>query len=158
MLQNPSWETNQFSASQEIPPFYGTHSFIAAFTSACHLPLSSAHTSGSIQVWGTCLYFITWYIFTVRSCSHLTQPLSWSTIPWRLSATAYSIYSQLPSILEAVPPSATCGRAMAWWQVPTYLGYIAYCDGFIVTNDSVDQLSVCIINTTAFFILDMFHS
>ena len=120
MLQNPSWETNQFSASQEIPPFYGTHSFIAAFTSACHLPLSSAHTSGSIQVWGTCLYFITWYIFTVRSCSHLTQPLSWSTIPWRLSATAYSIYSQLPSILEAVPPSATWGLAMPWWQGPTY--------------------------------------
>jgi len=28
-------------------------------------------------------------------------------MPCRLSVTAYSIYSQLPSILEAVPPSAT---------------------------------------------------
>ena len=29
-------------------------------------------------------------------------------MPFRLSATAYSIYSQLPSILQAVLPSATC--------------------------------------------------
>jgi hypothetical protein len=27
---------------------------------------------------------------------------------------------QLPSILEAVPPSSTWGRAMPWWQGPTY--------------------------------------
>jgi hypothetical protein len=40
--------------------------------------------------------------------------------PCRLSATAYSIYSRLPSYLEAVPPSATRGRAMLWWQGPTY--------------------------------------
>ena len=30
---------------------------------------------------------------------------SWSTTARRLSTTAYSIYLQLPSILEAVPPS-----------------------------------------------------
>ena len=40
--------------------------------------------------------------------------------PFRLSATAYSIYWQLPSILQAVPPSTTRGRAMLWWQGPTY--------------------------------------
>ena len=45
--------------------------------------------------------------FMVRSCSHLTQPLSWGTTPCGQSATAYSMYSQLPCILEAVPPSAT---------------------------------------------------
>jgi hypothetical protein len=38
------------------------------------------------------------------------------TTPCRLSATAYSIYSQLPSILEAVPPSTTWGSAVLWWQ------------------------------------------
>jgi hypothetical protein len=38
----------------------------------------------------------------------------------KLSTTAYSIYSQLPSVLEAIPPSATWGRAMPWWQGPTY--------------------------------------
>ena len=31
----------------------------------------------------------------------------WGTTPFQLYATAYSIYSQLPSILQAVPPSAT---------------------------------------------------
>jgi len=36
--QSPSWEVNRFSASQEIPPtFYGTRSFITAFTSARHI-------------------------------------------------------------------------------------------------------------------------
>jgi hypothetical protein len=44
--------------------------------------------------------------------------LSWRTTPCRLSATAYSIYSQLPSILEAVAPSATWGRAVPWWRGP----------------------------------------
>jgi hypothetical protein len=152
------WATNRFSASQEIPPFCGNQSFITACTSACHLPLSWAHTSGSIQVWGTSLYFITSYLFMVRSCSHLTQPLSWSTNPCWLSATAYLIYSQLPSILEAIPASSTWGHAMPWWQVTTYLGQIAYYDGFNIRNDSEDELSVCIINIWAFFLLDMFHS
>ena len=36
------------------------------------------------------------------------------------SANAYSVYSQLPSILQAVPPSATWRRAKPWWQGPTY--------------------------------------
>jgi len=42
----------------------------------------------------------------------LFQPQNWRTAPGRLSATAYSIYSQLSSVLEAVLPSATGGRAM----------------------------------------------
>jgi len=44
------------------------------------------------------------------------------TTTCRLSANVYSIYSQLPSILEAVPPSATWGCAMPWWQGTTYHG------------------------------------
>ena len=39
MEQNPSWEANRFSASQEIPRIYGTQRFITAFTSARHLSL-----------------------------------------------------------------------------------------------------------------------
>jgi len=157
MEQRP-WKTNRFSASQEISPFYGKQIFNTAFAGASQLFLSWAHNSGSIQVWRTRLYFVTWYVFIVRSFSHPTQPLSWSTTSCRLCATAYSIHSQLPSIFEAVPLSATRGRTMLWWQAPTSLGYIAYCDGFIVTNDSVDVLSVCIVNSTVFFLLDMFHS
>ena len=109
MEQSPSWETNWFPSSQEIPPFHGTQNFITAFTSACHLSLSSAHTSGSIQVWDSSLYFITWRFYGEE---YLNKPLSWGTTPCRQSATAYSIYSQAHPILEAVPPSATWGRAM----------------------------------------------
>ena len=63
-----------------------------------------------------CEYFITRYVLTGRNCQHLAQRPDWRTTPFRLSATAYSMYSQLPSILEAFPPSATWGRAMPWWQ------------------------------------------
>jgi hypothetical protein len=42
MEQSPSWEANRSSASQEIPPFYGTRRFITALTRARHLSLSWA--------------------------------------------------------------------------------------------------------------------
>ena len=32
------------------------------------------------------------------------------------------LYSQLPSILEVVPPSETWGCAMPWWLGPTFVG------------------------------------
>jgi len=35
----------------------------------------------------------------------------------------YSIYPRVNSILEAVPSSATWGRAMLWWHGPTYHGH-----------------------------------
>jgi hypothetical protein len=38
--QSPTWEAHSSSASQEIPPLYGTQSIITEFTRACHLPLS----------------------------------------------------------------------------------------------------------------------
>jgi len=135
-------KTNRFSTRQEIPQFYGKHNFITQFTGASHLSLSWAHKSGSTQVWGTKLYFVTWYVLMVSSFLHPTQPLSWSTTPCRLSVTAYSVYLQLPCMLVATPLSATQGHAMLWWQAPTYLGYIQYCDGFIVINDLEDVLSV----------------
>jgi hypothetical protein len=71
-------------------------------------------TSVSVQVRKIfCKYFVTKY---VSSCEELLAKLpSWRTTPCRLPATAYLIYSQLPSILETVPPTATWGRAIAWW-------------------------------------------
>jgi hypothetical protein len=42
MEQNPSWEANRVSASQEIRHIYGTRTFITAFTSALNLSLSWA--------------------------------------------------------------------------------------------------------------------
>jgi hypothetical protein len=69
-----------------------------------------------------CKEFVTGYIFTVRSWLHLAQPPTWRTTPCRLSATACSVYSQLPSILEAITPSATWGRAVPRSQGTTYHG------------------------------------
>jgi hypothetical protein len=40
MEHNHSREANQFSASQEIPTFFGTRRFITAYTSVHHLSLS----------------------------------------------------------------------------------------------------------------------
>ena len=76
--------------------------------------------------------FVTGYGFTVRRSWNLAQPPCWRTTPCRLSATAYSIYSQRPSILEAVLPWATCGRAMPWWHGPTYHGLLRYT--FVIWN------------------------
>jgi hypothetical protein len=77
---------------------------------------------GFVQARVNCNRFDTRLVFKVRSCWHLAQPPNCSTTSCRLSATACSIYSQLSSILETVPPSATSGRAMPWWQGPTYHG------------------------------------
>jgi hypothetical protein len=79
-----------FYLVKKFPAFYGTRRFIAAFTSSRY-PIPS--------------HFVTRYILTFD----IAQLPSWSTTFCRLSATD-SIYSRLPSIMEAVPPSATRGE------------------------------------------------
>jgi len=86
---------------------------------------SVIRTKSSDQVRGKCS--LTKPVFTAMIFQHLAQSPSWRTTPCPLSATAYSIYSQLPSILEAIPLSATWGRAMPWWQGPTYHGQRITC-------------------------------
>jgi hypothetical protein len=62
-------------------------------------------TKESVQTQGTRILVVTRPVFTARSCQHFAQLPSWRTNPcWRF-ATAYLIYSQLPSILEALPLS-----------------------------------------------------
>jgi len=109
-----------FQLVKKFHAFYWTRMFVTTFTSASHLSLSKAKIS--VHVWGTCSYFVTKPVCTVRSCQQLAQTLSRRTASCRLSTTAYSMYSQLPFILEAVPPSATWGCAMPWWQEPTCHG------------------------------------
>jgi hypothetical protein len=64
----------------------------------------------SVQVQGSCKLFITNLFFTVKGCLPHAQPPSWRTTPCRLSAAAYSIYSQLPSI-AGVCSSICCPRS-----------------------------------------------
>ena len=95
---------------------------LPAFSSSPISLLSTTKDSMLVKVWGKCIRSVTRPVFTLlapRPTSKLDHhPLS----PWMLSATTYSIYSQLPSILAVVPPSANWGRAMPWWQEPTYHG------------------------------------
>jgi len=70
------------------------------------------HTKGSIQALGKCIHFVTRPVFKGTICLHLAPPPSWRTTPRRLSMTAYSIYLQLPSILEAIPTAKIWGHAM----------------------------------------------
>jgi hypothetical protein len=56
----------------------------------------------------------TWFTKSIN----ITKCIIPYSICFQLYATAYTIYSQLPSISEAVPPSANWGRTMPWWQGP----------------------------------------
>ena len=83
-------------------------------------------TTGSIRVREKCIRFVTRLSFWDEE---LLAPRSTPMLrdnPCRQSETAYSKYSQLPSILEAVPPSATWRRAMARWHGSTYHGTFIY--------------------------------
>ena len=121
---------------KKFPTFYGTRRFITALTSVRHLslswvsPIQSIHphpttwrsnTPHRRSVWGSSLppdCFVSRASIPQAFCNVSilqggvvsTSPnphTSWKTTPRRLSETAYSIYSQLPSLSEAVPLSAT---------------------------------------------------
>jgi len=93
---------------KKFPAFHGTRRFITALTSVRHL---SKHPA--------CECFLTKFFYREGLLAPRPTP-SWRTTPRRLSATAYSIYSQLPSLSEAIPLSATSGHVMPWWQGPFY--------------------------------------
>jgi hypothetical protein len=139
MEQSLSWEANRFAASQEIPsilwnpkvhyriykcppPVSILSQLIPVHTPTSHfLKCFLGRTKISIQVRGfVCEYFVTKIRFQGEKLLAPRPTPKLEDHPCRLSATAYSIYSQLPFILEAVSPSATWGRAMSWWQGPTY--------------------------------------
>jgi hypothetical protein len=60
-------------------------------------------TNESVLVRGTLKHFFTIKVFTVRVCQPHAQVPSWRTTPCRLSAIAYSMYSQLPSVPGGLP-------------------------------------------------------
>jgi hypothetical protein len=71
MQQCSSWETNRFSANQEIPAFYRNQKFITAFTSVRHLSLSRARSIQSMHY----PHSISWRFILILS-SHLSLSLS----------------------------------------------------------------------------------
>jgi len=74
-----------------------------------------------------------------------------------LAAVRDCLFNIFPATLHIGGRSNICNLRTCHGVV-TGTHYIAYYDGFIITNDSEDVLSVCITNTTGYFLLDMFHS
>ena len=71
--------------------------------------ISLGHTKISVQVrCFLCAHFVKKYFFTMMRFWHPAQHLSWRTTLCRLSATAHSIYSQVPSILQSVFTVRSC--------------------------------------------------
>jgi hypothetical protein len=111
-----------FQLVKKFPAFYGNRKFITAVTRARHLSLSYPLTVSQHVT------FLWWGVFSTSP-----NPPSCKTTRFRLYETAFPICSQLLSTLEAVPPSATWGRAMARWHGPTDHGNGRYsCVKYIV--------------------------
>jgi hypothetical protein len=92
MQHSRSREANWFSASQEIPHILWNRK-VHYCIHKCLPPLPILRYSPGLKL-------TVWML-----CNKILQ--SWRTTPSRLSAAANIIYSQLPSILEAVPPTTT---------------------------------------------------
>jgi hypothetical protein len=97
---------------KKFPAFYGTQRFIAVFTRArwrinlIPIPLCVIRNM---------LKFLRWGVFnTSPNCQTTGPPLVGCP---RLFIQYIRSY---PPYLQAVPPSATWGRTMPWWQGPTY--------------------------------------
>jgi hypothetical protein len=75
-------------------------SYIPCTKSHIHFLRLGCLCKKSVQVRSPLQHFVISLFSTVRSYPH-AKPLSWRTTPCRLSATAYSIYLQLPSISGA---------------------------------------------------------
>jgi hypothetical protein len=140
MQQSPSWEANTPSATQEIPivwnrkvrhrihkssppvpiqidPVYAPHP-----TSQRPVLISSSHLRlGLIRrlhcIFPEIINFLRWGVVS-------TSPNYQAEKPPLVGCPRLLIQYILsdPPYLQAVPPSATWGRAMPWWQGPTCHG------------------------------------
>ena len=97
MVQSPSWETNWFATSQEIPAFHGTRRFITAFKSVRHLSLSWASPIQSIYPHPTSWRSI--LILSTYLCLGLPSGLFPSGFPTK------NLYTLLSSPIRATCPA-----------------------------------------------------
>jgi hypothetical protein len=92
--------------------------------------------------------FVTSLFFTVRTCYPHAQPPSCRNTPCRLSATAYSIYSQVPSYLEAVSSirNLRTRHAVVTWDPPNFFRFVPhwlYGPRRTATSFTTDACSSC---------------
>ena len=99
MEQSPPWEANRFSASQEIPIFYGNRRFITAFTSGRHLSLSLARSIQSMPP------HLTSWRSVLRVSSHLHLRLPSGVFPSGFPTQTLYTSFLLPHVLHAPPDS-----------------------------------------------------
>jgi hypothetical protein len=89
MEHSPPWEANSHSTNQEI-------------TRVLLIPKVYYRVHKNPPVTRRCVIFRNELFFYAEGCQPLAQLPSWRTTRFRLSATAYSIYSQLPAICEGL--------------------------------------------------------
>jgi hypothetical protein len=119
MEHSPSW---QAQAVKEFPAANGARKFITAFTRACQKVLWLVRNI---------VKFLRWAVVS-------TLPKSQAEGPPLVGCPRLLIQyiRSYPPYLQAVPPSATWGRAMPWWQGPTY-----HCDRDPLITDSLYKTS-----------------
>jgi hypothetical protein len=109
MEQSPSREAKMSWATQEIPAFYETRRFITVYTRARPRPLCIIRNI---------INFLRWGVVS-------TSPNPQAGGPPLVGCPRLLIQNILsyPPYLQAVPPTATWGRAMSWWQHWTHLSW-----------------------------------
>jgi hypothetical protein len=123
--------TVNFAASQEFPRIYGSRKSLTVPTSARHLSLSWANSiqsprpppdcfvsRGSIYIWVILNIF-----FSQRGVvSTSPNPQAEGTPLFGCTRLLIQFIHSYPPYRRPFPQSATWGRAMPWWQGPTFMG------------------------------------
>jgi len=129
MVQSPSWEANWFAASQEIPRI-SRNPKVHYRTHKCPPPVSILSQLRSYQNISPGPRLSVW---TFRNkirfhCDELLAPRPTAKLEDTPLVGCPQLFIQyIRSIqygLDAVPLSATWGRAIPWWQGPTYHGIL----------------------------------